>query len=134
MYELLSYPSIGVGDSFWCFGRIEDGRKGPYFNAAGILLEEVMGTLGVGQLDQILEDIIGTSIGGLIPFLVARIELMQFEVPHSPFWISIELGGPVLMIDGIALEPLLKSHGTHDIIIRHGVEGVKGIFHTFLGT
>lgn len=38
------------------------------------------------------------------------------------------------MIDGIALEPLLKSHGTHDIIIRHGIEGVKGILNTFLRT
>ena len=93
-----------------------------------------MCTLRVGQLYQILEDIIGASIGSLIPFLIARIEFMQLQVPQSPIGISIELGGAVLMIDGVALEPLLKSHSTHDIIIRHGVEGVKGVFHTFLGT
>lgn len=91
-----------------------------------------MCTLGVGQLNQILENIIGTSIGSLIPFLIARIELMHFQVPQSPLGISIELSRAVLIVDGIALEPLLKSHGTHDIIIRHGVEGVKGVFHTFL--
>lgn len=93
-----------------------------------------MCTLGVCQLYKVLKDIISTSIGSLIPFLIARIELMQLQVSQSSLGISIELGGPVLVVDGVALEPLLKSHGTHDIIIRHGVEGVKGIFHTFLWT
>lgn len=92
-----------------------------------------MGTFGVGQLHQILEDVVRAGIGGLVPLLVARIELVELQVPHASIWIPIEFGRPVLIVDGIALEPLLEPHGTHDVVIGHRVERVESILDSFLG-
>lgn len=93
-----------------------------------------MSAFGVGKFCQILEDIIGAGVGSLVPLLVAGIVFMQLQVPDSTVRILVEFGGSVLIVDGIAFEPLLETHGAHDVVIGHGVEGVKGVFDSFLGT
>lgn len=92
-----------------------------------------MSAFGVGQLHQILEDVVRAGIGGLVPLLVARIELMELQVPHASIWIPIKFRRPVLIVDRIALEPLLEPHGTHDVVIGHRVERVESILDSFLG-
>jgi hypothetical protein len=92
-----------------------------------------MSALGVGKFCQILEDVIGAGVGGLVPLLVAGVVFMQLQVPDSTVRILVEFGGSVVVVDGVALEPLLEAHGAHDEVIGHGVEGVKGVLNTFLG-
>lgn len=92
-----------------------------------------MSALGVGKLNQVLEDVVRAGVGGLVPLLVARVELVQFEVPEAAVRVAVELGRSVFVVDRIALEPLLKPHGAHDVVIGHRVERVERILYSFLG-
>ena len=59
---------------------------------------------------------------------------MFFEVFEASVGVSVEIAGPVFVVDLVALEPFLEAHGAHDVVIGHGVEGVEGIFDHFFGT
>lgn len=58
---------------------------------------------------------------------------MLLEVLHAAVGVAVVLGGAVLAVDGVALEPLLETHRAHDVVVGHRVEGVEGVLDALLG-
>jgi len=111
--------SIGVGGSFWLRRRVEDCRVGSDLDRAGVLLPEVIGPLSIGELDQVLENVVGTGVAGLIPLPEARVFVRGILTLEASVGVVVVLGGAVLVVDLVALEPLFEAHGTHDVVIGH---------------
>lgn len=58
---------------------------------------------------------------------------MGLQVLESSVGVSIVSGSAIIVVDWIALEPLLESHRTHNVVVGHRVEGVESILNSFLG-
>jgi hypothetical protein len=96
-------------------------------------LVEIVGSLSVGELYQILEDVVCARVGGLIPVLVAGIELMELQIFESTIRVSVISSWAIFIVDWVALEPLFESHSAHDVVVGHRVEGVESVLDSFLG-
>lgn len=92
-----------------------------------------MSSLGVGELDQVLEDVVGTGIERLVVLLVTGVVFVVLEVAEAAVGVEVVVGAPLLVVDHVALVPLLEAHGAHDVVVRHGVEGVEGALDSLLG-
>ena len=77
---------------------------------------------------------IRAGVFDLIELSEAWIMIMIFKMFDTFIRMSIIELASILVIQAITLEPLLKSHCTHHIIIWHGVETVEGVFHSLLWT
>lgn len=58
---------------------------------------------------------------------------MTLQVSETAVGIPIVLGCAVIVVDGVALEPLLEPHRAHDVVVGHRVERVEGVLHSLLG-
>lgn len=77
---------------------------------------------------------IRAGVFDLIELSEAWIMIMIFKMFDTFIGMSIIELASILVIQAITLEPLLKSHCTHHIIIWHGVETVEGVFHPLFWT
>ena len=125
--------SIGVGHSLRFVGRVVYSWVGTDLNWAGVLLVEIIGPLWVGQLEKVLEDVVSTRVGRLVPLFVAGVVFVRFQVADAFVGVEVIVGSPVFVVYLVAFEPLFESHGTHEIVVGHGVEWVEGIFYPLLG-
>ena len=128
------FCSIGVCDVLGGSWRVVDCRERLDFDIADILVEEAPSTLLIGQLNQEVEDVICAGVPSFIVLAEAGVVLRVLEVGKTVFGIAVEILRPVLVVNLIALEPFLKPHGAHDVVVRHGVERVEGILEFLLGT
>jgi hypothetical protein len=98
-----------------------------------VLLPEVVGALGVGELDEVLEDVVGAGVARLVPLAEARVLVLAVLVALEPaVGVVVVLGGAVLVVDLVALEPLLEPHRAHDVVVGHRVEGVESVLDALL--
>lgn len=125
--------SIGVGDTLGVAGGVEDCGVGTDFDGAGVLLVEVVGPFGVGELDQVLEDVVGAGVERLVVLLVAGVVFVVLQVAEAAVGVEVVVGAALLEVDLVALEPLLEPHGAHDVVVGHRVEGVEGALDALLG-
>ena len=95
-------------------------------------MPEVIGALGVGEFNQVLENVVGTRVTGFVPLPVTRIVFVRLQALQATIWVVVVVGCAILVVDLVALEPFLKAHCTHDIVVGHRVEGVEGAFHSLL--
>ena len=125
--------SISISDSLWVIWTIKCCWKRSNFIIAMIFPIETFGFFVIRQFHQKMENVISTSISSFIILSEARIMVVIFHVSESNFGISIERSFSLLSICHIASKPFVKPHCTHDIVIRHRVETVKGILNFLFG-
>ena len=58
---------------------------------------------------------------------------MTLEITQTAVGIPVIIGRTVVIVDRVAFEPLLEPHCTHDVVVRHRVEGVEGVLDSLLG-
>ena len=97
-----------------------------------MLLPEVVGALGVGELDEVLEDVVGAGVAGLVPLAEARVLVLPVLALQPAVGVVVVLRGAVLVEDLVALEPLLEPHRAHYVVVGHRVEGVESVLDALL--
>ena len=93
-----------------------------------------MSSLSICKFCQILETLIWASQSCFVPLLVAGVKLVLLQILDSSLRISVVISGSVGVIYSVAFEPFLESHRTDDVLIRHRVEGVECLLHSFFSS
>ena len=120
--------SISISDSFWFWWGVVNCWEHSDFTVTNVSLPEVLGFFGIWKFHQESHDVISTSIWCFIPFSETWVMILVFHVGQTAFRASVILSGSVISVSMVASEPFFKSHGTHDIIIGHGVKTVECAF------
>lgn len=126
--------SISVGHGLGIVGTVESCWEHSDLVVAVILSPEAFGLLVVRQLHQEVEDIVSTCVSCLVVLSEAWVMVVIFHVGQSNLGIPVKMSLSLLAIGHVASEPFVESHCAHDVVIRHGVETVKGVLDFLLGT
>lgn len=68
-----------------------------------------------------------------MPLLVAGVHLVLLEVLEAAVGVVVVKGRPVLVVNLVALEPLLEPHRAHNVVVGHRVERVESVLDALLG-